>query len=1136
MNKTRHYIRILLLVLLLLAGGGMGSEAWADTRTVTYHVITLPFGGTGSYLATSTNNIAYRIEAIKMTVTQDDSEPIKLPVELKSPLIKYEAYSYYTDAGKSVERVKIFPDNPSTYYTYNFSGKTPLAPGTTVGSLSSYDIYVQYIWDDEHDNLKEDYGKKLDLTGKKEYNVEIRSGSSSWLYALNMDPGRGNRGQAVPSSEIKKLSDLYAEDWAVVKRDIGGTDRKRFNFRWKLTNNDPYNIILQTAYNGEFQYTEDGYIKQNKGAQYFGSLESSSKVRGNWVTNEVNVAYDGKSRLNKIDKQGWFRGPSGEGRASVTNGVSDHLFFSFTLLANKENYTLAASYVDVNNNSDWVPNGSGKNGKYLLMHHGDKEGLPYAGPNFYKLEEADQIRFHEIRDYNFKVITPLSNTILSTSFRWSDYGKDSLLIDYVPDALKRKYVTFEGTYAASNFTNKRTTFFDLYSNDEPEIQKPRDVWLKYELSSTIKIPFKAGTGSSTFADQEWYNIFVDREKKSTVWHDTSGAPPLNQFSTASGHTMYARESHFSFIGDPYELLVINRKASEATDPPVLNYLTLGGETTSPLISYNNATGIYDKAVPSGKALIVGNYYKKGEVVSIYEGPKADASTYEKIEHYSVVHSGETLTEGGVYYTTATGDGIFVCNENKVADTDYYVFDNSYYEQVPEGTPLTIGKTYYNKILDVPVSYEKFVAEYLKAGENEYYERSYKSNWEIIYDNNLGDFADCFRLRQFNTYDNPVTIGRVSTGKSPLNGDGSGGSTMAKLWVEKLPMMNYTYYIVDNAGRIAVKATKEQPVGTPLDFEAIPENIRSPFLKSNVEGALWFKTYKSDEVYDNRGSITADYDYRTDSTPNLSVIIKETNSDEGEDNEYKNHIFVFYDTSKLPAMTDLTDGHKLNEDEDFNVRLNREYIYYSTFSDGIIKSKPDLKDESIKDTCLWTLGGQDPYAMTIKNKVEGENQYVTVASWYNGAELSWSNDNASRFIIKSGSGNNAYEVMATTGNAVDASVTYYNIGRIDNTTVRMYSNTPDTHDDEHVYESGNEEISFQLVPSTAHNVYYHLIDKRNKKLLIVKGRHGDGDTPHFPDEYSSPLVDTYHYYLEGDFVTRGKQNVFYFNKFYFVFDY
>ena len=89
MNRTRRYIGTILMLLML---GGMGNEAWADTKTVTYHVITLPFCNE------STNNIAYRIEAIKMTVTQDEDEPIKLPAELKSPLMKYEAYSYYTDA------------------------------------------------------------------------------------------------------------------------------------------------------------------------------------------------------------------------------------------------------------------------------------------------------------------------------------------------------------------------------------------------------------------------------------------------------------------------------------------------------------------------------------------------------------------------------------------------------------------------------------------------------------------------------------------------------------------------------------------------------------------------------------------------------------------------------------------------------------------------------------------------------------------------------------------------------------------------------------------------------------------------------------------------------------------------------
>ena len=172
MNKTRHYMRILLLVLLF---GGMASEAWAATKNVTYHVITLPFGGEpGTPLYETTNHKEYRIEAIKMKVTQDDKDPIKLPAELKSPLMKYEAYSYYLGVTKSGLE-KIFPDNDSQFYTY--SDFTNNVTGKKVSELSGtdVDVYVTYYWDDDHENLKEDYGKKLDLTGKKKYNVEFRT-------------------------------------------------------------------------------------------------------------------------------------------------------------------------------------------------------------------------------------------------------------------------------------------------------------------------------------------------------------------------------------------------------------------------------------------------------------------------------------------------------------------------------------------------------------------------------------------------------------------------------------------------------------------------------------------------------------------------------------------------------------------------------------------------------------------------------------------------------------------------------------------------------------------------------------------------------------------------------------------------
>ena len=1135
-------------MMLLLMGGSI-HEAWAQTKTITYHVITLEFGDNTGYYDGSGNfvNEKYRIEAIKKTVTQDVTADIKLPAELKSPLMKYEAYSYYTGATR-VDKKKIFPDNDSQFYTYTFESATNVT-GQKVNDLTGTDVYVTYIWDDDHENLKEDYGKKLDLTGGKEYNVEFTSssGTGSWFYALNMDPGRGNRGQAVPFSEIKQLSDLYAEDWAIVKRDIGGTDRKRFNFRWKLTNNDPYNIILQTAYNGEFQYREDNYYKKNKGAQYFGSLKSSTEVRGNWVTNEINQAYTSTSSVVTKSKHGWFRGYSGEGRASKDNGVKDHLFFSFTLLAHPTaNYTLAASYVNVDE-GDWVPNSSGK---YLLMQH-DPENLPYAGPKFLNLTAADQVRLYEIRDYNFKVKTPLSNTILSTSIRWSDYGKDSLLINYVPDALKRKYTSITGTYTTDAFTTARAKFSDLYENDEPEIHKVRDVWLKYEVSS---IPFEAGTGTSTFTDMKWYNIYVNKEEKYTTWYDTSGEPALNQFSTSegpTGHTKYAHESHFSFIGDPYELRVANRLSSEnASDN--LRYMKLDEtDIANSLASGEMGTFRY-KAVPEGTALTIGKkYYIKDSstdqftsVVAVgddyyektYIGQVSDGSNYyEKKDHFVAVANGTTLTKWNVYYTSDKGDGIFVANGTEVSDgTNYYEYDNTYYVAVPNGTRLTVGKTYYtyNSSED---KYEIHVPEYLVATGSNYYEKISKSDWEIINDNNTGDYAGCFRLRQFNTYDSPVTIGWDSSGKRPLNGDGSGGSTMARLSVLELPMMYYYYYIVDKNGRIAVMAKEEQITGTTLNYDAIPEVIRSPFLALGAADRLTFWTYKTSSMS------TVDVNMKVtlgDGETGDFVKITTTNSVEAD--EYKNHIFVSYDTSKLTAMTTVplkNDNYAdptEEENNSFNVILNNEYIYYDvneTDPTKKIKSKANFNgtgDSPGNMENLWVLGGEDPYAMIIRNKKE--NKYVKVTDWAEGS-ITWVSTaaEATRFIIKSSTGSNMYEVMATTSvakggdnkidvaNSVDASSTYYNIGRTDVTTVKMYSNEE--------YAHGYAVIRFQLKKSSAKAVKYILIDKSYNELLEETGRYLRDDVPQIPAEIFSPLVgyENYTYWNENPVVNHALDN-------------
>ena len=1146
MNKTRNYIRILLLVLLL---GGMASGAWAQTKKVTYHVITLPF------CDESTNNIAYRIEAIKKTVTQNTADDIKLPADLKSPLMKDEAYSYYTDAGQSASLVSIFPDNPSTFYTYDFTNKTPINVETTkVGNVEGgdhIDIYVKYDWATEANRT--DYGKELDLTGHKTYNIEFRTSEGSWFYALNMDNDRGNRGQSVPAEYLNTLTDLCSDNPVRIKQPA--RNKYIFYFKWKLTNDDPYNIILKTATNTGIDYKEDGYYKNNGGAQFYGSLSGASSIRSNWVTNEVNKAYDNKTKINWQPRHGWFRGTLEPwGRNSKDNGVLNHLYFSFSLLnrstASEGDYTLAASWVKVNGD-DWVPNSKGQ---YLLMQHEPVHDLPYAGPKFMDFTATDQVQFHEIRDYTYHVKTPFYPTAgdptefekkehtVSAFFKMSDYAADSLLTKYVPDSLKRKYTTIDGTYKENTLTTEMTTFQEAINNNKDSIKVNGriHVWLKYSVVSSI--PFKTYTKTTPSDELKWYNIYVNKEKMYTTWYDKNDSYKFNTREGSSGHTKYQHESHFAFIGDPYEFYVVNRQASE--DASNLQYLKLNATTTDPLVSGTSDTYKY-RPVPNGTTLTIGNtYYTSAEGAGqfIYYGKVADEDHdyYEKKYRFDPVAETTTLTADNYYYRSSAGDGTFKALGSEVADGSNYYQLVTYYDRVANGTNLTVGNYYYTAS-DGSDGGEYYYYE--KSNGTNYYEKKFDSTWEIIYDNNSGNYADCFRLRQFNSFADNVTIGWGTSGSRPLNGDGGDGtniSKVARLSVLELPMMKYTYYIVDHTiaegasgyPHIAVMATEEQIVGTALNYNMIPEVIRSPLLMSTDPNALEFRTYKD---------VTA-FNLGITSIGNSDKYEKITMTNSNESAEYQNHIFVLYDTSKLDAMNGASGTPLIDDDSEahsFNVIVNNEYIYRD--GDNIIKSKPSLTgSEPSQVNNLWVLGGGDPYAFYIRNR--GIERYVLVENedgkpkWESNNVLGWtgtypSPGDATRFIIKSGTLSNTYEVMATTGvvldasgkvdfeRSIDASKIYYNIGRTGTETVKMLKY--DVVNREGVGH-GYEQIRFQLKKSSARKITYILIDKTNTELLRENARQAIEESPQIPAEYFSPLVKEYTYWEENPIVD-GKIN-------------
>lgn len=335
-----------------------------------------------------------------------------------------------------------------------------------------------------------------------------------------------------------------------------------------------------------------------------------------------------------------------------------------------------------------------------------------------------------------------------------------------------------------------------------------------------------------------------------------------------------------------------------------------------------------------------------------------------------------------------------------------------------------------------------------------------SKWEIVYESTV-DAG--FLLRQFNTVATPKYIG---LGSDANNKPVTYSTTSTRINVVELEKVKYTYHIVrNNDGDIAVKASDTHDIAKKLkSWTDIPNVIRSPFLKD---------------------ATVAYYGTINDAKNQTNPI---TNAPYGSERD----IYVRYSVS-------ISGGT-------YNVRLNNDYIY--TTGDEI-KNKAMLDEgDATTPAYQWFLDYRDPYKMTIKNS--GKGKYVNVA-FSDAASITWS-DTPSYFVAKSGALPGTYEVMAATGDAEDASTVYYNIGRPTANTVKLYSQSS--------YQYGNAVLRFQLIGTDATRVVYHLIDKAGKDLLQATTRQTTTDVPSFPPEFHSPLVSSYHYYIESNFDKVG----------------
>ncbi len=584
MHKTRlHIIRIFALLLLLMVVG-TANEAWAVK--VTYHILTLPFD------VKNKDNSTYkwtdvRVEALLCTSTEAN---IGLPEEFKSPLA--QNFKYYRGVTCSHINTKLYDHDGNNNnkvqplsVTYDIFEETDLTSATLldlsspVAAIDGENIYVTYEY------VGNNPGNILLLDGSQNYNIQL---TNNRFLCLNRS--RNNRPGAANAAALT-AEHLASEDFVVPK---AGTSADAIGFNWstasdaglpgiclrfKFVGEDPYNVTIMTAYEGTATYTEklavEGtrYKKTYAGSSLFARLKSDGTSEKGWMSPDADRHYKNTSDETDYDSwQGFYRGdmnPIFNSVAVLPKGTNDYL-----LVASKMNQ----------NGKQYQPNSSGK----YAFFSGSNANDPVLV--FQDIDKIPATVVYEINQFTFKVNTPLSVDPLTLTIDWSEDMKSEKILDHIPAALQRKYVKIEGAYKEKEFVNLLTTFEDAETNDNI-------IWLKY----TSSMPFDALPLGGSYEDARWYTmrlnadvneykyIAYDNGSSSLITTDGSGDAKGDDSNMHTGEN--SAEVQVAFMGDPFELKILSRKASETATGN--RYIGCATEAAANATLSTNKTGSSD---------------------------------------------------------------------------------------------------------------------------------------------------------------------------------------------------------------------------------------------------------------------------------------------------------------------------------------------------------------------------------------------------------------------------------------------------------------------------------------------------------------------------------------------------------------
>ena len=523
---------------------------------------------------------------------------------------------------------------------------------------------------------------------------------------------------------------------------------------------------------------------------------------------------------------------------------------------------------------------------------------------------------------------------------------------------------------------------------------------------------------------------------------------------------------------PFVFHVTTSSGAELTETILAEY-----DSTSRIIALTSTNGIHRKFCDY-------TYYLDAE------------HTQPVTDYYTAHHDGTTDAEGThiyVTYSLATSCPFIFSNDYAHATWYRLTMNNKYmfynntninysneehteaiYQFAVTGDPYELkvwsrGANNNNLYLGVPKTAVEATEVFLYEDSEDNY-----TTWEIV--DKTGYASDQFILR------------RYGSSASPMYATVKGGYGLMKYSTDAqptkliaLPTADFTYNIVDQQGRIAIKYTVNQQVTAPLNgYESIPEAIRSPFISDETISFYGSKT-------DNGTSSDGRAKYIMAGSP--LTELPATASD----------IYVTYTVAKMSQKVLRLGGART-----FDMRVNGNNAY----ANGTAVANEDKSGLSAaeKETFLthnrnylwkFTSNDRDPYAVRISN-VDGENYITHTNPPTTSLSLGTAEANTYYILTKcSTSGDDIIvEVMAATGD--DAATTYYNIGR--NTNIELYPK--DT------YSQGADQL--KIILSVARlTVKYHIVDLQGN--VVVSDIESDAATLGLPAEWISPLATNYQYW-------------------------